>query len=104
MDKEKKKRIEIYTAFRQLRNFREIQLFLEDILTPQELASITERFQIFKLIAKGVAQREISRILNVSISKVSRGAHAWKVSKGGIRHMLKKMGYLDAARRDDLFF
>lgn len=42
MDKEQKQRIEIYSAFLRLRTINEVRLFLEDILTPQELDSVTE--------------------------------------------------------------
>lgn len=85
---------EVCGAFLNLKTPREVKLFLEDILTPQEIKSVTERLQIFKLLAKGVPQREICATLNVSISKVSRGAHAWRVSQGGVATAWRRQGKL----------
>lgn len=79
-------------AFLQLKTPREVRLFLEDLLTAQELESVTERLQIFRLLLKGTTQRRIQTLLNVSISKVIRGAHAWHDSKGGARVALERIG------------
>lgn len=64
-----------------------VQLLLKDMLTPQELASMTERLQIFKLLKKHAPHRKISEHLGVSISKVTRGSHALKKSKSVISRM-----------------
>lgn len=80
-----------YAAFARVRTPREAKLFLEDILTPKERASVAERLQIFKLLSNGVTQREISKELNVSISKVIRGAHAWRTTSGGMPLILKRI-------------
>ncbi|MBI2638814.1 transcriptional regulator [Candidatus Peregrinibacteria bacterium] len=62
--------------------------FLKDILTPRELASVVERWQIIKRLARYKPHREISKELKVSIDKVTRGAKALKHGHGGFRHML----------------
>lgn len=73
-----------------IRNKNEAALFLKDILTAKELASIVERWQIVKMILKKVPHRKISKTLKVSIAKVTRGSHAVKKNKGGFRIMAKR--------------
>ncbi|MFA5829645.1 MAG: Trp family transcriptional regulator [Candidatus Gracilibacteria bacterium] len=68
----------------QAKNRQDILLLLQDLITPQELESISERLAIFKLLLKKVPHRKISEELGVSISKVTRGSHALKISKSAI--------------------
>ena len=49
---------------------------LESLLTPRELAEISKRLQIFKLLDQGVPQREIAERLGVGIATVTRGSRA----------------------------
>ena len=53
----------------------EMKFFLEQILTTAEINDLIERIRIYqKLICTEVPQRECAKSLNVSISKVTRGA------------------------------
>ena len=63
--------------------------FLRDLLTPQELEEICSRWELIKLLADGVPQREIAQRLGLSIGKVSRGAREWKYGHGGFRRALE---------------
>jgi len=54
--------------------------FLQRILTPNEYEEIAVRLQIFKLLQKGIPQREIAETLNVSIATVTRGSREFKYS------------------------
>lgn len=67
-------------------------MLLEDILTPQELDSVAERWQEVQLLAKGMTQRDIAKKLEISISKVTRGSRMLQYGNGGFRHFLKKLG------------
>lgn len=80
---------ELSALFTRLRTERESLAFLRDILTPNELADIAERWQIIKLLQKGIPQREISAKLKVSIAKVTRGSHALKRNYGGFLRFLR---------------
>lgn len=55
---------------------------LNDLLTPSELADISKRLQILRMLERGVPQREIAQKLGVGIATVTRGSRALKsVSK-----------------------
>lgn len=48
--------------------------FLEDILSPQEIEAIDERLKIMHALVAGKTQREIAEELELSITTVSRGS------------------------------
>jgi Trp operon repressor len=48
--------------------------FLEDILSPQEIETIDERIKIMHALVAGKTQREIAEELELSITTVSRGS------------------------------
>lgn len=70
----------------------EVALLIEDLLTPQERASVAERWQLIQELEKGTTQRDISKKLNLSIAKVTRGSRALRYGKGGFRYFLEKLG------------
>ena len=69
---------------------KEAQMLLEDILTPQELESVVERWQLVQGLASGEAQRDLAQRLGISISKITRGSRALQYGSGGFRHFLAK--------------
>ncbi|MDO8649022.1 MAG: Trp family transcriptional regulator [Candidatus Peregrinibacteria bacterium] len=73
-----------------IKSEKEAALLLKDLLTPQELDSLTERWQLIQELAKGTPQREIAQKLHISISKITRGSHALKYGAGGFRRFLKR--------------
>jgi len=64
--------------------------FLQNILTPSDLDEISVRLQVFKLLHKGLPQREVAKSLGVSIGTVSRGAREMKYGEAGIKVILDK--------------
>ena len=48
--------------------------FLEDILSPQEIETIDERIKVMHALVAGNTQREIAEELGISITTVSRGS------------------------------
>ncbi len=65
--------------------------FLVDLLTPQEYGEIVKRWQIVKLLAKGIPQREIAKELGVSIATITRGSRELLDKTGGFHRVLKKL-------------
>ena len=81
---------ELCTLFVGIRTKKEALALLQDILTKSERADVAERWQIVKMLAKGVPHRKISQNLKVSISKVTRGSAALKSDHGGFGLLLKR--------------
>lgn len=87
----KKHLAEIYRLFSSIENEKEAEMLLKDILTPQEMQSVAERWQLIQALAKGMPQRDISEKLGISISKITRGSRAMQFGEGGFAHFLKKL-------------
>jgi Trp operon repressor len=82
---------DLYDLICAVKTRKEAKSLLIDLLTPQELDTITERWQEIQLLAAGKTQREISKKLGVSISKVTRGSRVLKYGTGGFDHFLRKL-------------
>ncbi len=79
---------ELFDLFSRLKSSRQAELFLRDMLTPTELAKVSERWQIVKRLARGMPQRKVKEELRISIEKVTRGSKALRKSKGGFKIFL----------------
>ena len=77
---------DLYEAFAVLESAEEIEMFMQDLCTPQELVAIAQRYQIAKLLSEdcryaeivertGTSTATISRV-NRSLSMVSSGGYA----------------------------
>lgn len=66
-------------------------MLLKDILTPQELDSVAERWQLIQMLAAGVPQREIAKKLGISISKITRGSRMLQYGSGGFGVFLDRV-------------
>ncbi len=81
---------ELCGLFLKIKSKKDAELLLKDLLTSDELSSISERLQIFKMLLKDIPQRKVSKTLKVSISKVTRGSHALQKSKSIIAKLTAK--------------
>ncbi|MDD5056117.1 MAG: Trp family transcriptional regulator [Candidatus Peribacteraceae bacterium] len=88
---------DLIDLFASIESKEEAEMLLKDILTPQERDDIAERWQLIKALASGLTQREVAKKCNVSISKVTRGAHELKYGSGGFRFFLNKLDKLEQA-------
>ena len=86
-----KHRKDLYELFASVKTVKEAKMLLEDMLTPQELASLAERWQLVQELHKGTPQRTIAKKLNLSISKITRGSNALQRGTGGFAYFLKKL-------------
>lgn len=82
---------ELCELFAAISNPKEAEKLLTDLLTPQEIESLAERWQLIQLLAKGVPQREVAEELKISISKVTRGSRVLQYGTGGFAVFLHKM-------------
>ena len=68
-----------------------IQEFLESILTPAELVAISSRWEIVKMLDKGVSQRKIAKELHLSLCKITRGSKELKKENSPMKKMINKI-------------
>jgi len=61
-----------------IKNKKDLEGVLWDILTPNEIIAVWERIEIFKQLLKWVSQREIAENLGVSITTVTRWSRVLK--------------------------
>lgn len=78
------------SLFLKLKSPQEVKQFLDDLLTPAELKTVIERWEIIKRLAAGKSQRQVRDELKTGIMTVTRGAAALKKGSGGFAMMLKK--------------
>ena len=83
---------DLYSLFANIRHQRDAELLLADILTPQELRTVAERWQLVQALAKGMKQRDIKKKYKISISKITRGSRMLKGGSGGFMVFLKRLG------------
>lgn len=74
-----------------IENPKEADVLLQDILTPQEIESIAERWQLIRQLAFGKPQRDVAKDLKISISKITRGSRVLKYGTGGFQHFIDKL-------------
>lgn len=81
-------RRDLALAFSRLGSAQEVEQAFIDFLTASELRDLQARWLIFKMLEEGVTQREISRILGVSLCKITRGSRFLKSPRTIVHRML----------------
>lgn len=92
---------DLLTVLATLDDPRAIALLLSDLLTPQEVEALAERWWIAERLSRGEPQRAVAEALQVSITTVSRGARSLKYGAGGFDLALKTLANLHAPLADD---
>ena len=70
-------------AFAALASPADVRAFLEDLCTPAELESMSDRWKVVPLIAEGVPYREIHDRTLVSVTTIGRVARTLERGTGG---------------------
>jgi len=68
---------------------KDIYNFLLEILTDSEVETLSKRWRIINMLNEGKTQREISKELQVSLCKVTRGSRILKNKKSVITKYLQ---------------
>lgn len=68
-----------------------LEEFLIDLLTPAEYCEVGLRWQIVKMLHKGIPQRQIAEKLGVSVATVGRGSRELLDPKGGFAGALSML-------------
>ncbi len=85
----KKYKDELVKNLTQIQNKKNMDQFLEALLTLDEWDELSRRFQILKRLVQGQTHRKISSDLNASISTVSRGASEIKKMGNNVKRMIQ---------------
>ena len=69
-----------------------IEEFLRSILTPNELNTVADRWELVKLIDQGISQRKIADKLGLSLCKITRGSKELKKENSAFAKMIHSSG------------
>lgn len=82
---------ELYEAVLQLKSTDECKKFFRDLCTTSEIAAMSERFRVVKMIEKEIPYREISKKVGSSTATITRVAHFFHHGKGGYKLVLDRL-------------
>ena len=75
-----------------------IEDFLKSILTKKEAVDISSRWELVKLLDKGVSQRNIAKVLHLSLCKITRGSRELKKDNSAFKMVLKEYYHIKDKR------
>jgi len=78
-------------AFLCLKSVSEMERFLRDLMTPQEIVTFAERFKVAELLTKGVSYREIYRQTKVSTATITRVNQWLERGMGGYKLVISRL-------------
>jgi TrpR-related protein YerC/YecD len=76
---------ELFEALRSLKSRRELEAFLRDLCTLGELEAMAHRWQVARLVDRGLPYTEIADKTGASTATVTRVAHWLNHGEGGYR-------------------
>jgi Trp operon repressor len=79
----------LYKVLKKLESEDEFLELLEITFTEKEREMMLERWRIFSAIDKGLSQREVAKQVKCSVATATRGAKAFRQSKGQIQKWLE---------------
>lgn len=85
---EKDKKLLVATL-RKIKSSKDLSLFLDDLLTEEEVLDLAQRIKIAKLIFDGKTYDEIAEKVKTSTSTVSKIGQIIKYGKGGLQKALR---------------
>lgn len=85
--------LDLFEAILLLENRDEVYRFFKDLCTPQEIATITERWRVCQLLEKGdLSYRDIHALTGASLTTIGRVARFLKDEPyHGYVHVLQKI-------------
>lgn len=80
---------ELCTALTLIDTPKEMQAFLECLLTEAEVVDIANRWLLVREIDRGTTQREIAKNYNMSLCKITRGSRELKKDGSAFKKVLE---------------
>jgi len=65
-----------------------VEDYLVSILTPRELREVARRWELVKLLDRGVSQRTVSKRLGMSLCKITRGSRELKKRNSAFKRVI----------------
>lgn len=84
-------REELYQAFTLLSSAQESQVFLEDLMTPQEEEKLSQRLRAARLLLEGKTYEDVIAATKISSTTLSRVSKAIRYGDGGYRIVIARM-------------
>jgi TrpR family trp operon transcriptional repressor len=81
---------EIAQILADINDRRLIENFLKNILTETELKNLASRWEIVKLLDRGISQRKIAKDLHLSLCKITRGSKVLKEKNSAVKKIIHK--------------
>ncbi|MEN6309755.1 MAG: Trp family transcriptional regulator [Anaerohalosphaeraceae bacterium] len=69
---------QLCSALCQIRDQKQMDQFLNEIMTLAELHDLTLRWELMRKLSLGIAQRQIASEMGISLCKITRGAKVLK--------------------------
>ena len=82
---------DLFHAILKLKNPAEVAAFWRDLLTLKEIKTIDKRFEMAKLLYRGMSYAAIAKKLKVSTATVTRTAYWLHHGKGGYQLVLARL-------------
>lgn len=81
---------EISKLIKNMKSAEEVQNFMLEILTESEVATLSKRWRILKMLMQNETQRDIAKELKVSLCKVTRGSKILKNKDSIVKKYFKR--------------
>ena len=81
---------DLFEALTSLEGTDEVERFLRDLCTLSELEAMAHRWEVVKLLDRGLPYQEIARQTGASTTTVTRVAHWLRHGEGGYRTALER--------------
>jgi TrpR-related protein YerC/YecD len=81
---------ELFATIASLRNADEVERFLRDLCTRSELDAMAHRWQVAKLLDRGLPYLEVARIAHASTTTVTRVSQWLRNGEGGYALALRR--------------
>ncbi len=95
---EKDKKL-LTATLRKLKSSKDLLLFLDDLLTEEEILDLAQRIKIARLILEGKTYDEIAEKIQTSTSTVSKIGQIIKYGKGGLQKVNKEYYFVTALKK-----
>ena len=79
---------ELAEVLAELKNKKIIADFLSELLSKNEIKTISLRWDLLKLLEKGESQRSIAKKLGVSLCKITRGSRELKKRDSALKKVI----------------